>query len=485
MGGGRRARRGVASAPATASEVRTYAEALRYLDAHINLEKEKRIRDVPETFRLDRIREILKRLGDPQEHLRLVHVAGTKGKGSTVAMTAAGLRGCGLAVGTFTSPHLVDVRERFCINGSWISEADFVRCLREAGTAAEETAGPLEAHYFEVQTAMALLYFAYQAVDVAVIEVGLGGRLDSTNVITPVVCGITQISYDHTNILGTTLDAIAREKGGILKSGVPAFAAPQEEEAEAALRACAVEAGAPLKIMGRDYEFTSRCSHEQGQGLSVWVGIGPTGPGSEGFDHVRCPLRGEHQAVNCGLALSMIRSLRADGLHLPTADILEGLSQATIAGRMELVSRKPPVLIDGAHNAASVSALVRAIGAYYQPDALVAIFGCNCDKDVDGMLRALQMGADKVIFTKARGNFKAMEPEDLQHRYQTLTGKSSQVARNLDEAITLATRAISSRELICVTGSFYLAGEGRKRYVGRRGEGALVETKPAATLRTP
>ncbi len=439
----------------------TYAGAMRWLFEHVDLERSQRIGPPEQAFRLDRTRAILKELGNPQDDLRTVHIAGTKGKGSTVAMLAAALSGCGWTVGQYTSPHLIDVRERMRIGTRDISEDQMRLTLGEVARAAA-SAGVEHLHFFEILTAAALYHFALQAVDLAIMEVGLGGRLDATNVILPEVCAITQISYDHVEILGHTLDAIAREKAGIFKPGVPAVSTPQDSQAEAALRTVARQVGAPLRLLEREIEFTCRFDVSKQGGPDCRISLETP---RTVFDHVLVPFKGEHQALNCGLVLAIVDALREQGDTLPEEAIVEGLAHATIAGRFEQVCDDPRIIIDGAHNALSVAALMHTLPAHAQYDSLVVIFGCGRDKDIDGMLKAVATAADKVIFTRTRLNPRANDAHNLARRFAELSDKMAQVAASLEEAIDLARRAVHREDVICITGSFYLVGEARKMFV--------------------
>lgn len=438
-----------------------YAAALRWLFEHVDLERTNRIREPEKAFRLDRTRAILKELGDPQDELRTVHIAGTKGKGSTVAMLAAALAGCGWTVGQYTSPHLIDVRERIRVGSRDIPEAAMQRALSEVAWAAR-SAGVDHLHFFEILTAAAFFHFAQEAVDMAIMEVGLGGRLDATNVIVPEVCAITQISYDHMDVLGDTLEAIAREKAGVFKPGVPIVSTPQEEQVESVLRAEAKRVGAPIRLLEKELPFTSRFEATSRQGPHCRISL--ESPRTV-FEHVRVPLWGEHQALNCGLALGVVDALRERGDALPEEAIVEGLAHTTIHGRAEQVCAHPRIIIDGAHNAASVAALMRTLPLYVSYDSLVVIFGCGRDKDVANMLRAVSTAADKIIFTRTRLNPRASDPESLQEQFAAISGKMTQVAANLGEALDLARRAVTRADLICITGSFYLVGEARRMFV--------------------
>jgi dihydrofolate synthase / folylpolyglutamate synthase len=408
-------------------------------------------------FKLDRIRKLLRELGNPQDEIRTIHVAGTVGKGSTVAMLASMLQGCGYAVGQYTSPHLIDVRERITINGKMTSRPEFTDLMKQVARASKRAG--VEPTFFEIMTAAAFKYFADQAVDIAIIETGLGGRLDSTNVITPLATLITTIDYDHTQMLGGTLEKIAREKAGIFKKGVPAITIEQEEIVEQTLRHEAQKAGTTLKIINKDIEFSSRFGASPDLGPHTRVCLLTE---TSQFMHIPVPLPGEHQAGNCGLALAVIDLLKEYGFEFPEVELHQGLASTHVPGRMELAWDQPRILIDGAHNAAALSALMRCVGAHVPYDSMVCIFGCCEDKDIRALLEKLALGGDKVIFTKAKGNARAADPEDLQREFIEISGKMNQVAPTLADALDLASRAVGRDDLIVVTGSFYLAGEAKK-----------------------
>lgn len=409
------------------------------------------------TFKLDRMRALMEALSNPHQQVRMIHVAGTVGKGSTVAMIASMLQGCGYAVGQYTSPHLVDVRERITINGQLISRPEFTDLMRQAAQAA--TALQEEPTFFELVTAVAFKHFAEQAVDFGVIEAGLGGRLDSTNIITPEATVITRIDYDHTHILGRSLPKIAAEKAGVIKRGVPVITFEQVEEVQKTLREKAEEVGAPMRIVGQDIEFSCRFGASPDRGPHTRVCVVTE---TSQFMHLPVPLPGEHQAINCALALAVIDTLKASGFECPEVPMLEGLCRTKTPGRMELVWDRPRILVDGAHNPASLAALMRCVGAHVPYDSMVCVFGCCEDKDVPAMLEKASLGGDKIIFTRAKGNPRALDPEELRRQFTELSGKMCQVARTLPEALDLATRAVGRDDLICVTGSFYLVGETKK-----------------------
>ena len=439
------------------AEITTFPNAVRYLSGATNFERMRLVSYDADTFKLDRMRTLLEALGNPQEQVRMVHVAGTSGKGSTVAMIASMLQGCQYAVGKYTSPHMVDIRERIMINNEMISRTDFVEMTHQVAEIASKQ--DLTPTYFELMTAIAFCYFAEQAVDIAVIETGLGGRLDCTNVITPEVSIITQISKDHTQLLGDSLEQIAAEKAGIFKRGVPAITCRQEPEVEAKLREIAAEVDAPLRVIDEEIEFSYRfvASSDRGPHTRVCL-ITDT---SE-FMHLPVPLPGEHQAFNCGLALAAIDVLKGCGFSFEELPLHEGLAATVTPGRMELIWNQPRIMVDGAHNAASIRAVMRSVGAHIPYDSLVCVFGCCEDKDVDALLEQIALGGDKVIFTKAKGNPRAADPQELQQRFGQISGKMCQVAEKLPEALDLAAKAVGRDDLICVTGSFYLVGETKK-----------------------
>ena len=439
-----------------------YGKALRYLAGLSDYERLRIVRYNSQNFDLERMRSLLKKLGNPHEQFRSVHIAGTKGKGSTCAMVAAMLQAAGYKVGLYTSPHLVDIRERIQIDGQMISQADFARLVK----AVEPIATKMKPSptYFDVLTSVAFKHFAEQKVDIAIVETGLGGRLDSTNVLKPEVSAITSISKDHMAQLGNTLAKIAEEKAGIFKHNIPAVTVIQEPEVEAVLKRVAEKVGAPLDITGKTIEFSYRFESSRLQGPHNRICL--TTANSK-FEHLAVPLVGEHQAVNCGLALSIIDKLKTRGFAISDARAMEGLAKlTTVPGRMEMVSQMPRVIVDGAHNAASIDAMMKAIGQHVPYDSLVVIFGCCADKDVSGMLERITSGADKVIFCKV-DNVRTANPEELAARYVELYGKMAQVATSLEDALAIANRAVTKEDLICITGSFYLVGEAKKHFAAK------------------
>lgn len=451
-----------------------YAKALRFLATLADFEKMRIVRYTAQNFDLDRMRGLLKKLGNPHEQFRSVHVAGTKGKGSTCTMVAAMLQATGYKVGLYTSPHLVDIRERIVINGEMIPQADFARLIRVVEPIiAKIKPSP---SYFDVLTAVAFKWFAEQKVEIAVVETGLGGRLDSTNVLKPEVTAITSISKDHMAQLGHTLAKIAEEKAGIFKAGVPAVTVQQDPEVERVMKAAADKVGAPFDIAGKTIEFSYRFESSRLTGPHNRVCL--TTPQSR-FEHLAVPLVGEHQAINLGLALSIIDRLKTRGIAINDSRAMEGLAKVQLPGRMEMLNQTPRVIADGAHNAASLDALMKAIGQHIPYDSMVVIFGCCSDKDVPGMLERITSGADKVIFT-AVDNIRTANPHELAARYVELYGKMAQVAGSLEEALAIANRAVTKEDLITITGSFYLVGEAKKYFAAKNAAAQAAAAAAAA-----
>ncbi len=459
------------------AKFRTYRSALNYLKATTNYENLPPAGYDKRNFNLVRMTKILEHLGCPESKMKTVHIAGTKGKGSTATMVACMLRNCGYKVGLYTSPHLLSVCERMTIDGVPPSEKEFAKVLSTVAIAAERANGcetlkeeianaaaasptrrrnirDANPTFFELITAAAFQWFADNEVDVAIIEAGLGGRLDSTNVIKPEVCAITSISYDHMPQLGTTLASIAEEKAGIIKEGIPVVSAPQRPEVVQVLRSAAANKEAPLYFPGENSEFSYRFESNRTVGPHTRLSLTTE---QSRFEHLQVPLPGEHQAINCSVALSMIDQLKTRGFEIDDQKAIEGLSSVQLRGRMEIIRDEPRILVDGAHNAASVEALMRAIGQTVPYDSMVVIFACQKDKDVAGMLRHVQLGADKIIFTSS-GTARSADPEELLHMFQEISGKMAQVAYNLEEAVEIARSACTREDLICITGSFYVVG---------------------------
>lgn len=435
--------------------------ALAFLQGRINYERTSQIPYRESEFKLDRMRLLLEKLGDPQLAFPALHIAGTKGKGSTATMTAAVLTAAGYRTGLYTSPHLERLEERVVTNGELCSESHFVQLMAEISEAvAELDVDPrFEARgatFFEVTTAMGFLHFARCKVDLAVLEVGLGGRLDSTNVCRPVACAITSISYDHTKQLGSTLAEIAAEKAGIAKRNVPLVCAVTESEPRQVIQQVAVDAGATLFQVGSDYGYQATTERR----MDYWDrchGI------PFQLDGLELAMAGRHQVSNAACATALLRQLGATEWSVPETAIRAGLRQARCPARVEVIQREPLVIMDAAHNAASVTALLQSLDELDAQSQRLLIFGTTRDKDVSGMLALLLPKFQHVLFTRYINNPRAIAPEELaamaQQAISGKFGREIETAATPAEAWQRARTLQSTYGLTCITGSFFLAAE--------------------------
>ncbi len=408
-------------------------------------------------FGLDNTRKLLSALGNPQDSFRSVHVAGTNGKGSTSAMIEAMVRTAGVTTGLFTSPHLVSFTERIRVNGREISEAEVVRLADEVRTAAINIPDFLPT-FFEVTTAMAFLHFRRMQVAWAVVEVGMGGSLDATNILKPEVSVITAIDIDHSDFLGSTLRAIAGEKAGIIKQGVPVITASQHPDAAEVLESRAAECGSALFAYGKDFSADITASE--------LVRIRIDYRGDKEYHGLVLQLAGRHQALNAALAVRTIEEIMKKYPEM-SCDIGQGLQAARWPGRLEFVKDQPPLLIDGAHNpqAAAVLAdfLRKALGLYRR---IILVMGIMNDKDREGIMKPLLPLAAEIIFT-APAYGRAASPETLAAEARGL-GYLAGTALTVPDALNMAERLYTQGDLIVVTGSFYTIGE-VKEALGQKG----------------
>jgi dihydrofolate synthase/folylpolyglutamate synthase len=459
--------------------VKAWNNALTFLYDRIDYERQDTPQQV-QSFKLNRMHELMRRLGSPQQHLRIIHIAGTKGKGSTAHMIASVLQAAGLRCGLYTSPHLETLEERFVINGMACQPAkliELVELVRPAVEEMDQLATTTGQHvgrptFFEITTAIAFLYFHQQEVDLAVVEVGLGGRLDSTNVCQPCVSVITSISYDHVHLLGDTLHLIATEKGGIIKPGVPVVSGVQQDEPRATIQEIAQRRGSPLwSIQENFFIGDSDGSHES---FDCLVTVGSQ---QKTWQQLQLGLHGKHQRNNAAVALAVVACLQQQGWDIPDEAVHRGLADVHCPARIEIVAKNPVVLIDTAHNPASVHSLVQYLETRPRAARNILVFATSCDKDVSGMLRLLLPAFDNVILTRYVTNPRALAVEELEQECQAVLATSEN--RELEQSIpfiescedpTAAWERVSMlgspQDLICVTGSFYLAGEIRKLVAG-------------------
>lgn len=406
-------------------------------------------------FGLDNMKRLMSLLGNPHTSFRSVHVAGTNGKGSTSAMIESMLRTSGMKTGLFTSPHLVSFTERIRINGTEIAEGDVIDLAAEVKSAADgiEDFCPT---FFEVVTAMAFLFFSKEKVEWAVIETGMGGRLDATNIIMPEASVITSIAMDHSEFLGRTIREIAGEKAGIIKGAVPVITAAQQPEAMDVLRRRAAETGSALSCA--DEHFSAEMVSDSPEGISFNY------YGQKDYTGLQLPLAGDHQVRNAGVAIRTVEVLseRCSG---PDPDIRSGLKQLRWPGRLEMIKDVPPVLIDGAHNPAAAVVLARylekLLTSRYRRIILVA--GVMADKDIPGILGPLlPLAAEIICASPAYG--RAAAPDHLAAHAAAMGYNASQ-AISIAEAINMAERRCKPGDLIVITGSFYTIGEAKETLV--------------------
>jgi len=397
-------------------------------------------------FGLTAITALLSRLGNPQNSYKTILIAGTNGKGSTAAMTSSILCSAGYKVGLYTSPHLVDVRERIVINGKKISLKEFNRTIAYVKDKKEQLVT-----YFEFLTAVAYVYFQRQKVDIAVLEVGLGGRLDATNVCKPMVSVITNIAFDHIDYLGNTLDSIAREKAGIIKQkGVCITAAKQKKVLEVLKNVC-LRRRAKLYCLNSDIKIK-----KQKDGFLNYQGL------YRNLKNLKIPLQGDHQLSNAALALAAIELCAKKGFNIADTAIYAGLKNTHWEARLEVLQNQPLFLLDGAHNPAGISVLCRSFKKGFSYRRLILIFGALADKDYRRMLQKIVPLASIIILTQLKTK-RAVPVNDIMETVKKM-GYPAIVTENVKQAIERAQALAKKQDLICATGSFYLAGEVKQAF---------------------
>ena len=480
----------------------TYPQIIRYLESLINYE---RLSSYPykEFLKLDRIRDFLFAIGNPQDALKCIHVAGTKGKGSTVAFITYILREAGYKVGLYTSPHLSDFRERIRILNpkseirpaqlvkysgipqlagnpklefeGMISKGNLARMVKKLKPGIEKynknsRYGPLS--FFEVYTALAFVYFKEKKVDFAVLETGLGGRLDATNTVKPLVCAIAPISYEHTQKLGNTLREIASEKAGIIKRAI-VISAPQKKEAIDVIRKKCnqvhakfyeVSKGITYKVKGQGLKHPAlRLCLSEGKvyrpcgnrrvSRPLWEVKGIFND----YKGLKLRLLGEHQVINAATAIGAVEALRFYGINIGIDAIKNGLYNTLWPGRCEVAVKKPFIVLDGAQNIASAKALKEAVKNNFQYKKLILVLGISNDKDLKGICDELRPLADEVVLTRAN-NPRATKPQVLAQYFK---GKPVYITQSVKEAKDSAKRLAKKEDLVLVTGSLFVVGDFR------------------------
>lgn len=395
-------------------------------------------------FGLNCTENLLSRLGNPHHRLRCIHIAGTNGKGSTAAMLSGILKQHGLRVGLYTSPHLVRFTERFRINDDEVSPERILEIYGRVRRVVDDAEPPT---YFEIVTAMAFQYFAEEEVDWAIVEVGMGGRLDATNVIRPEVSVITNVSFDHEEYLGKTLAAIAREKAGIIKHKIPVVTGVRQPLVQAILKATCLRLETPLFRLGKDFRV-----RRNADGFMRYHGL------RRRFPSLELNLVGWHQFCNAALAVATLEVLEKEGaLSLHPAVIQEGLLQVNWPARLEILQEKPLIVLDGAHNPQGAECLRDALRQSYPKRRLHLVLGIMADKNIRGILRRLLPRAETAIFTQPKYARRA-DPETLR-RLATPYIQKHYVIPDPGSAIQMARSLAASEDVICITGSLYFAGE--------------------------
>ncbi|MBW6471830.1 MAG: bifunctional folylpolyglutamate synthase/dihydrofolate synthase [Anaerolineaceae bacterium] len=439
-----------------------YQEALDYLYTFIDYSMTRNMRYTEDKFNLDRMHKFMELFDNPHKKYPVIHVAGTKGKGSTSALIAHALYEQGYKVGFYTSPHLHDFCERIQVDFIPLKHEEMVAIVDDMRSKIPLVA---EITTFELMTAMAFIYFMNKRVDYAVIEVGLGGRLDATNVVSPLVSVITSLSLDHINVLGDTLAKIAYEKGGIIKNNTPVVVAPQKDEAILVLNKIAEERNSPLIQVGKDYLYAQAAKSLSGQNFFVWpkedqiaVNAFIESAGREDWEPTKfhIPLLGFHQVQNAATAFTSLTVLRQNGLKISDDSIRKGFANVIWPGRFEVINRRPLIVIDSAHNRESALRLRNAVDDYFPGIPVVLVFGASEDKDIDGMLVEL-LPRVKIVITTKSIHPRAISPEDLIIKVNQM-GVRAIPTQSLEEAFDQALKLAGKENLILVAGSIFVAG---------------------------
>ncbi len=444
----------------------TYQQALDYIYSFIDQEKLQPDKYSPRRFDLTNMHALMGMLGDPHSRLRAVHVAGTKGKGSTCAMIASVLQTAGYQVGLFTQPHLHTFRERIQIDGHPISEEEMVALLEKQKRSIEKLPDPST---FEIMTALAFQYFAEQEVDFAVIETGLGGRLDTTNVLDPLVAAITSISYDHTYILGDTLEKIAGEKAGIIKEEKPVVCAPQQPEALKVIDRTCRQRHARLILVDWDWRWKRTGVSIEGQAVRVDCQIPDEGGlmGQGATDEFWVPFLGLYQLENATTAIATLDQLHRQGFSMSLRDLRKGLEAATWPGRLEILSRNPLLMVDGAHNVDSMRRMTGTLVDDLSFDRLIVVAGFSADKDIAGMMDELSSTADELVLTKSI-HPRSADPEQVAERYSDNRTHVT-IVEDVPAALWFALEEAQPEDLVCVTGSLFVVAEARAAWLEKQG----------------
>ena len=401
---------------------------------------------------LERINYIAKKLGNPQQNYKIIHVGGTNGKGSTCKFIASILERSGHTVGVYTSPHLQHISERFVVGNRQITEDEVVSIVQKIKPVVNKMMdggnGPT---FFEVVTALAFQYFCDKKVDFAVVEVGLGGRYDATNIVEPILTVITNVSLEHQHILGKTVKDIAFEKAGIIKTDVP-IVTGATGNALTVINNVAKEKKAPVTIIKKE-SWKRTCNDVNGQKFSI--------NGALSDYVINTSMLGEYQGENIAVAIAAIEQLQMNGAYIPDTNIEEGIAHAANIGRMDIVSNDPLILLDGAHNKAGMKFLAESLKKDFDHDKLIVVLGILSDKDITSMLSSIVPLADVLVATKSK-NTRACDPAKLKEMIKKIDNtKEVIVKERIPDAIAYAKSLAKKNDLICVTGSLFTVGEAR------------------------
>lgn len=423
-----------------------YQDALTYLNSFRNYEKQSGY-SCKKSFSLERVQKLFFRLGIEYEKLKVIHLAGTKGKGSTAAFVANILAASGYSVGLYTSPHLFDLRERIVVNQKNIPRKEFVKIIREFKSNLEKSKVKKNITYFEVLTAISFRYFLEKKVDFAVVETGLGGRLDATNLVSPLVSILTLIDYDHTLQLGKKIENIAFEKAGIIKKACPVVSCAQRSSVLKIMRRYAALRQAKLYVANKDF-FVKNLKVSSSK-TSFDFSFGKL------YKNISLFVKGLHQVDNASLAIAAVLLLKDRGCLGKKINFALGLKHTFIPGRFQVIKRNPLTIVDVAHNFASFKTLSNALNLYYSNKKVILIFAAAKDKDIFKMLSVI--GYEQLILTRYSSARCAL-PEQIRDK---LTGKNIYLARNLKSAYTLAKGKATAENVIVIAGSFNLAAEAK------------------------
>jgi len=428
-----------------------YQQAIDYINSYTDYEKVGMPHD-PAFYDLRRVDELLSLLGNPHQKAASIHITGTNGKGSVAVMIASSLTAGGYRAGLYTSPHFQTWRERVRVDGELISEAELARLVTELKPPLEEV--NQKASYgklttFEFLTALAFAYFGQRGVRFQVLEVGLGGQFDATSVITPLVSIITPISFDHTDVLGSTLKEIAAEKCGIIKPDSTVVTAPQPPEAARVIREACRKRRAQLLTVGKDVTWQGLSFALDGQRMRV--------QGRRDSYELFLPLLGEHQLVNAATAVAALEVIADKGFEIPRERVARGFEQVSWPGRFQILSRRPLLVVDGGHNIGAARSLTRSIRQYLDFERAILVMGTSQDKDVAGLVAELAPLFDQVIVTRSQ-HPRALAPATLAAEFAR-QGVRAQVFGDVPSALLRALSLAEEKDLVCVAGSLFVVGE--------------------------